>query len=78
MIIRVVESGKDDVTVVCNESIKDNDDLISFLVQIVFLTADKESKTPQDLLKRISAINLALNNMFIGKIEAIDDETATQ
>ena len=48
MIIRVVESGKDDVTVVCNESIKDNDDLISFLVQIVFLTAAPFSQLRSD------------------------------
>ena len=79
MKITILEGTKDDeVIIVKPTDVKDNDDLISLLLLILFQQADEASKSTEDLLKRLHFANLCLNNMFIGKIDKIDDEDITQ
>ena len=79
MKITILEGTKDDeVIIVKPTDVKDNDDLISLLLLILFQQADEASKSTEDLLKRLHVANLCLNNMFIGKIDKIDDEDITQ
>lgn len=79
MKITILEGTREDeVFIVKPTVVKDHDDLISLLLLIIFQEADEASTTTENLLKRIHSVNLCLSDLFIRKIDKIDDEEITQ